>query len=61
MEFEFKVRVSVERDEGLFASRADLGEQLEDALEEANPDSLEGENGGQYSVVEWEVSNDSDR
>jgi hypothetical protein len=55
MRFEFKVIVEVERDEGLFASREDLGEQLRDEIEAADPGSLEGENGGQYSTTSFDI------
>lgn len=66
MRFTYKVtatvEVEVERTEGKFASRDELGEQLLQAVEEvanelenADPGSLEGEYGGQYEVVEWSV------
>ena len=55
MQFEFKVSVEVERDEGKFASRDELEEELTQALAGADPGSIEGENGGRYSVVTWDV------
>lgn len=55
MIFEYKVRVEVNRIEGKFASREDLGSQISDELENANPSDLTGENDGQYEIVEWEV------
>ena len=55
MEFSYTVNVSVERSEGKFASRDELGEQIQQALDDANPDSLEGENGGTYEITDWEV------
>lgn len=55
MRFQYTVTVEVERDEGLFASREDLGGQIREEIENAEPGSLEGENGGQYSVVSFEV------
>jgi len=55
MHFRFTVDVELERDEGKFASRDDLSEQLVEALEGADPGTLEGENGGQYSVMELTV------
>lgn len=55
MMFEYTVRVQVERMEGKFATKDELSEQIEDALEQAAPPSLEGENGGQYDITEWEV------
>lgn len=55
MKFEFKVIVEVERDEGKFESREDLGEQIRDEIECADPGSLEGDNGGTYSTICFEV------
>jgi hypothetical protein len=55
MKFEFKVTVEVERDEGKFESRDDLGEQIRDEIESADPGTLEGDNGGVYSTVAFEV------
>jgi hypothetical protein len=59
MRFRFVVEVEVERDEGKFASRDDLGAQIGEALEGADIGSLEGENGGSYSTVAWEVSEEA--
>jgi hypothetical protein len=56
MRWTFTVEIEVARDEGKFASRDELGEQILDAIESADPGNLEGENGGQYSVVEWTVA-----
>lgn len=55
MYYEFKVKVRVERTEGKFASRDEIAERIMEALEGADPGSLEGENGGQYEVSEWEI------
>jgi hypothetical protein len=56
MRFQFMVEVEVEREEGKFASREDIGGQLAEELEGANPDQLTGENDGTYTVIDWEVS-----
>lgn len=56
MRFTFEVTVEVERTEGLFASRDELSEQMSDELENADPGSLDGDEGGQYEVVSWEVA-----
>lgn len=56
MRFVFEVEVEVERDEGLFASREEIGEAIEEELRIADPGIFEGEEGGQYSTVAWEVS-----
>jgi len=56
MLFRFVVEAEVERTEGKFASREELSEQMRDEIEAADPGQLEGENGGQYEVTSWEVS-----
>ena len=59
MKFTYTVEVEVERDEGKFASRDELSEQFLDAIESADPGSVEGDNGGQYSVIAWVVAETS--
>lgn len=54
--FAFLVEVESERDEGQFATRDEMGACVQEALEGADPGSLYGDNGGQYSVTSWEVS-----
>lgn len=56
MRFVYQVEVEVERIEGKFASRDEIGEQILDALATADPGSIEGENGGSYESTTWEVS-----
>jgi len=56
MNFSYTINVQVERMEGKFATRDELGEQILEALESCDPGSLEGENGGQYETVSWEVT-----
>jgi hypothetical protein len=53
--FTFLVEVEVERDEGKFASRDELAEQIVGELEGADPGSLEGDEGGSYSVASFDV------
>jgi hypothetical protein len=55
MEFRFVVSAEAERDEGKFASRDEIEEQLQEAISGADPGSVEGEAGGTYSIVTWEV------
>jgi hypothetical protein len=55
MSFSFTVNVTAERDEGKFASKDELRDQCREALEGADPGTIEGENGGQYSVTDWSV------
>ena len=56
MRFRFVVECEVERSEGKFASREDIGGQIQEELENADPGSLTGENDGTYDVVSWDVS-----
>lgn len=56
MRIRIVIEAEVERREGKFASREDLGDQLVEELEGADPGELEGENEGQYEVVEWIVT-----
>lgn len=58
MHFVFTVEVEIERDEGVFASREELEAQVQEALEGADPGSISGDEGGQYSVTMFEVSHD---
>jgi hypothetical protein len=55
MDFTLTVNVSVERTEGKFATKDELKEQIIEAIDGANPSTLEGENGGQYEITEWNV------
>ena len=55
MRFVFTVTVQIEREEGKFMSRDEASDQLVEALSSADPGQVDGENGGVYSVVEWEV------
>lgn len=58
MEFSFVVNASVERLEGKFATREEIGDQLRAAIEGADPGTVDGENGGQYEVQSWDVEED---
>jgi hypothetical protein len=55
MRFTYTVTVDVQRTEGKFATKDELGDQLQEALEGADPGSLTGDNGGEYSVDGWDV------
>ena len=55
MDFSFIVNASVERTEGKFESRETIENALIEAIDEANPGDIEGENGGQYEVADWSV------
>lgn len=59
MRFTFTVDVEVERDSGKFASRDEIAEQIQEAIEGADPgtiDSVGADADSSYSVTSWEVS-----
>jgi hypothetical protein len=41
---------------GPFASREDLTQQIQEALDEANPEELDAEEGATYEVTSWQVT-----
>jgi hypothetical protein len=54
----FTVSVELERTEGKFASRDEMAEQIIDALESADPGSVDGigaDGMSSYETVAWEV------
>jgi hypothetical protein len=56
--FDFLVSVEVERVEGKFAAREEVEEQLRDALESADPGSVDGigaDGTSSYEVQSWDV------
>lgn len=56
--FEFTVRVEVTREQGKFATREDMADQIREALEGADPGGLYnlGDDGNSdYMVDSWEV------
>lgn len=58
MRFTFTVEVEVERVEGKFASREEVAEQLEEALADADPSSIDGigsDGTSSYEVQVWDV------
>lgn len=56
MDFAFTVNVGVERSEGKFAAREEIEEQIQEALEGADPGEYEGANGGRYETTDWAVN-----
>jgi hypothetical protein len=56
MRFTITVEIEVERIEGKFASRDDIGGQLVDAINDANPGSLTSENDAGYEVTSWDAT-----
>lgn len=56
MTFQFLVTVEVSRTQGKFATREELAEQIRAELEGADPGSLEGAEGGEYTVESFDVA-----
>lgn len=56
MNFRFVVEVEVNRVTGKFATSEEIEQQIQDALENADPGSYEGENGGEYETADWSVN-----
>lgn len=54
--FLFTVEVEAERIQGLFASRDEIEVAIQQALDDANPGEVEGDNGGQYELTVWDVA-----
>jgi hypothetical protein len=58
MRHTFSVAVETEREDGKFASRDEIGGLIEEALGEANPETIDTEEGS-YSVTDWDVTEDT--
>lgn len=59
MRYTFLVEVEVEGTEGKFASRDEVEQELQTALEESDPGSVGGigsDGSSSYEVTSWEVS-----
>lgn len=56
MRFQYTVDVEIQREEGKFMGKDEANDMLQEALSSADPGQLDGENGGVYSVVQWDVS-----
>lgn len=56
MKIRFEVEVELDHITGKFASKDEPADQIQSALEDANPGEVEGENGGQYEVSSFDVS-----
>lgn len=56
--FTFTVNVTLERESGKFMSREEMGDQLREAIESADPGSVDGGPDGDsvYQTIEWEVT-----
>lgn len=56
--FTFTVHVALERESGKFMSRDEMEEILLEAIEAADPDTVEGgaDGGSIYTVEQWDVT-----
>lgn len=57
--FTFTVEVELERTEGKFAARDEMADELREAIESADPGSIDGigaDGMTSYEVTSWEVS-----
>lgn len=61
MHFRFVVEVEVERTTGKFATRDEMAEQIQEALEGAVPGDYQGANDGEYTTSSWTVSEEDER
>lgn len=58
MRFSYVVEVEVDRVEGKFASREEVAEQIQEALDNADPGSIDGigsDGTSSYEVQSWDV------
>jgi hypothetical protein len=53
--FTFAVEVTLEREQGKFVSREDMASELETALQDADPGSVDVEE-STYNVADWSVN-----
>lgn len=56
MKFKITLEVEVNRVQGKFASRDEIGELLQEAIQEADPSSLTTGEDAEYETVSWEVT-----
>lgn len=57
--FKFTVEVTLDRVEGKFAGRDEMAEQIQEALDSANPYTVDGigaDGTSSYEVSDWSVS-----
>lgn len=59
MRFEFTILVEVEREQGKFATREEIGEQILETLEAADPGQVDGigaDGDSVYTTITWDVT-----
>lgn len=59
MQFTYVVQVEVSREEGKFAGRDELSEQIRENIEGADPGQLDGDEGGVYAIDGFEVEEEA--
>jgi len=60
MRFRFVVDVEVNRIQGKFATREEIADQIQAALQEADPQSYDCAYDGEYVTADWAVAEESD-
>lgn len=55
MKFRINVTVEVEREDGKPATREELAKLIEQAIEDADPGTIETDDEATYEVQEWEA------
>jgi hypothetical protein len=53
--FSFTVNVTAEKTSGKFTSKDELADEIRDAIEQADPGSIDPTGEGEYEITEWEV------
>jgi hypothetical protein len=56
MHFTYMIEVEAERVEGKFATRDDIGGQILEEIEGADPGNIFGEGDGEYEITQFEVT-----
>jgi len=60
MRYSILLEVEVERTSGEFAARDEVFSEIENSLNDANPQEVKGSEGGAYEVTDWTVSDVSE-
>jgi hypothetical protein len=54
-QYKFLITVGLSHLEGKYAPAEELRAQLAEVLDDANPGTITGDNGGEYEVEQWDV------
>lgn len=56
MKFLITLEVEVSREQGKFASRDEIEEKITEAINDANPSTLDTDNEATYTIDSWEIT-----